>query len=42
LKKKNVLHEFYHHLAEAKGLEISEQVEEKQANAYVKEFMKIT
>jgi hypothetical protein len=40
LNKSNVLHEFYHHLVEAKGLEMSESVEEKQANAYASGLVK--
>jgi len=40
LKKRNVLHEFYHHLVETKGLEISERLEEKQANGYANEVVK--
>ena len=40
LKKKNVLHGFYHHLAETKGLELPERLEEKQANSYAQEFVK--
>ena len=38
LNKRTVLHEFYHHLAEMKGLELSERIEEKQANDYAKKF----
>ena len=40
LTKRNVLHEFYHHLVETKGLEIPERVEEKQANGYANELVK--
>jgi hypothetical protein len=40
LNKRNVLHEFYHHLVETKRLEISERLEEKQANAYANELVK--
>jgi hypothetical protein len=35
-----MLHEFYHHLVETKGLELPERVEEKQANGYASEFVK--
>jgi hypothetical protein len=40
LNKRNILHEFYHHLIETKGLDLPEQTEEKQANGYVSEFIK--
>jgi hypothetical protein len=40
LKRRTVLHEFYHHLVEMKGLELPERVEEKQANSYASEFVK--
>jgi N-glycosylase/DNA lyase len=40
LKKRNVLHEFYHFLVDSKGLDISERAEEKEANRYSKEFLK--
>jgi hypothetical protein len=40
LKKRNVLHEFYHHLVETKGLEIYERIEEKQADGYASELVK--
>jgi len=33
-----VLHELYHHLVEAKGLELPEHVEEKEAKRYAKEL----
>jgi hypothetical protein len=38
LNKRTVLHEFYHHLVEMKGLELPERIEEKQANNYAKNF----
>jgi hypothetical protein len=34
LTKRNVLHELYHHIVNAKGLEISSREEEKQASVY--------
>ena len=40
LNKRTILHEYYHFLAESKGLDIPERVEEKEANAYAKEFQK--
>jgi hypothetical protein len=39
LKKRNVLHEFYHFLADSKGLDISERVEERDANHYSRAFL---
>ena len=40
LNRENVLHEFYHHLVEKKGLDLPERVEEKQAKGYAREFVK--
>jgi hypothetical protein len=40
LNKRTVLHELYHHLANTKGLELSEKMEEKNANRYTSEFLK--
>ena len=40
LNRRNLLHEFYHHLLEAKGIEIPTRIEEKEANNYTKEFLK--
>jgi hypothetical protein len=40
LNKRTVLHEFYHHLVEMKGLELPERIEEKQANGFASEFVK--
>ena len=42
LKKRTVLHEFYHHLLEKKGLELPEHIEEKEAHSYAREFVKKT
>jgi len=39
LKKRTVLHEFYHHLVKMKGLELPEQIEERQANNYAKRLL---
>jgi len=36
LNKRNVLHEFYHHLVHVFWLETSDKNEEKQANQYSK------
>ena len=41
LKRGVVLHELYHHLVEAKGLEMPVRVEEKEANVYAREFLKV-
>ena len=35
-----MLHEFCHHLVEAKGLELPELVEEKEANCFARELVK--
>ena len=39
LTKRTVLHELYHHLAYANGLEESQRMEEKSANSYAREFV---
>lgn len=39
LKKRNVLHEYYHFLVDSKGLEIPERVEESDANRFAREFL---
>jgi hypothetical protein len=39
LKRRTVLHEFYHHLVKTRGFELAERVEEKEANQYTKEFL---
>jgi len=41
LKKRTVLHELYHHLVCIKELELSSRIEEKDANNYAREFLKI-
>jgi hypothetical protein len=41
LNKRTVLHELYHHLIDAKGLEKPIRKEEKEANIYAKTFLKI-
>ena len=38
LKKRVVLHELYHHLVEAKGYELRNRIEEKEANSYARFF----
>jgi len=38
LNKRTVLHELYHHLVDAKGMDMSERNEEKEANAYSRQF----
>ena len=40
LNKRFVLHEFYHHLVDVKGLDIPSRIEEKDANSYVREFLR--
>ena len=40
LNKRIVLHELYHHLVDAKSLELSETMEEKRANSYAREILK--
>ena len=39
LKRKIVLHEFYHHLIETSGIDISINVEEREANNFSKKFL---
>lgn len=39
LKRRVILHELFHHLVEAKGLEMPVGKEEKEANTYAKEFL---
>jgi hypothetical protein len=40
LNKRIVLHEFYHHLVFAKGLELSNAIEEQNAQAYPRDFLR--
>jgi len=40
LKRRVVLHEFYHHLVDAKGYELQSRIEEKEANGYASEFLR--
>jgi len=42
MNKRNVLHELYHHIVENKGLEISEKIEEREADSYAKLLLKRT
>jgi hypothetical protein len=39
LTKRIVLHELYHHLAYANGLDVSETKEEREASSYAKSFL---
>jgi hypothetical protein len=39
LIKRIVLHELYHHLVSSKKLEMPEDMEEKAANSYAKNFL---
>lgn len=40
LNRRNVLHELYHHLAYVSDWDISERMEERQANRYVRKVVK--
>lgn len=40
LKKQTVLHELYHHLVSVKRLKVSDRIEEKEANRFVREIMR--
>jgi hypothetical protein len=40
LRKKIVLHELFHHIVETKSLEMPLRIEEKEANAYARLFLK--
>ncbi len=39
LKKRNVLHELYHHIVECKDLDMPERKEEKEANRFAREII---
>jgi hypothetical protein len=41
LNKLNVTHEFFHHLVNCKRLSMTEREEEKEANAFAREFLKV-
>ena len=41
LNKQNITHEFFHHLANCKKLNMTEREEEKEANAFAREFLKV-
>jgi hypothetical protein len=41
LKKRNVLHEYYHFLVDSKNLDMSERREEKCANIYARKFLNL-
>jgi len=40
LKRRNVLHELYHHIVTNKGMEISEKKEEREASRFVRAVIK--
>lgn len=40
LNKRFVLHEFYHHLVEAKGWEMPNRIEEENARSYARDFLR--
>ena len=40
LNRRTVLHEWYHHIVSAKGLEMSGRTEEKEANLYARDFLR--
>jgi hypothetical protein len=40
LNKRNILHELYHHIVENNGLEMSEKIEEMEANRFAREVMR--
>lgn len=39
LTKRTVLHELYHHLAYANGLDVSETKEDREASSYARDFL---
>jgi hypothetical protein len=39
LNKRTILHELYHHLKDASGLDLPVGVEEKEANKYARDFL---
>jgi len=39
LSKRNVLHELYHHIVECYRLDMSEKMEEKEANRFAREVL---
>jgi hypothetical protein len=40
LKKKTILHEFYHHLTKIKGINITPREEEKEAGCFSRGFLR--
>ena len=40
LDRRTILHEVFHHLANANGLVMPERTEEKEANDYARQFLK--
>lgn len=41
LKKRTVLHELYHHLVEVKDSQMPLRKEERDANSYARDFLKV-
>ena len=41
LNKENVTHEFFHHLVNCRRLKMAEREEEKEANVFAREFLKV-
>jgi hypothetical protein len=39
LRKRTVLHEFYHHLVSVNGQDVPSQIEEREANNYVRRVL---
>jgi hypothetical protein len=39
LNKQTIIHELYHHLVYADGLELSQRTEEKAASSYARDFL---
>ena len=40
LKRRNVLHELYHHIVDVRGIEMPEKKEERMANLFVRKITK--
>lgn len=40
LNRRNILHEFFHHIIYCKKIEMKDSVEEKEANHYVIQFLR--
>jgi hypothetical protein len=41
LNKQTIIHELYHHLVYADGLEVSQRTEEKAASSYARDFFRL-